>query len=639
MQEIYAYAGKILRINLSNGKILTESTSNYTDGFLGGRGINQWILYNEVKPGIWPFDPANRLIFGTGILVGTLTPGACRYSVDAKNPLTGGVGSSNAGGHFGPELKFAGYDHIVIQGKSRKPCYLWIKDNHIEIEDASHLWGKTTWETEDLIKEELNDDDIQIASIGPAGENLVRGACIINNGERAAGKCGTGAVMGSKNLKAIVVQGEKEIEVAYPDKFIRVVERLLEKIANNDDMKMYIEYGCALFLLEGQNKTGALPVRNFQDGFWDPKKVEKTHVEQILRHSTRRLACFNCPVHCSHYLEAKEGPFAGTKGEGFKLNTLYNFGPRLDIDYLPAIIKAHILCSQLGLDVDTTSGVIAWAMECYEKGIFNKKDADGLELKWGNYEVVLELIKKIAHRDGFGDLLAEGSWRASKIVGKGSEKYSMTIKGQELYEGLRTAKAWALGSIVSTRGCCHLRGSPAIEQRELTREEGEKFFGIPTAGNRKAYEGKAKLVIFFENFKAIVDCMGICYPLTQWSSPYLIDLKDLSELYSTATGKSLKPEKLLRIGERIQNVEKAFNVREGMTRKDDKPPQRFFEPIKSVPGKGERLEKKKFEKMLSEYYALRCWEVETGLPRERKLRELGLESVAEELKKMDFIKD
>ncbi|MEM3506232.1 MAG: aldehyde ferredoxin oxidoreductase family protein [Candidatus Bathyarchaeia archaeon] len=635
MQEIYAYAGKILRINLSNGKILEEPTSNYTDKFLGSRGINQWILYNEVKSSIWPLDPANRIIFGAGALVGTLVPGACRYSVDAKNPLSGGVGSSNSGGHFGPELKFAGYDHIVIQGKSRKPCYIWINNGHVEIKDASHLWGKTTWETEDLIKEELG-EDIQIASIGPAGENLVRGACIINNGERAAGKCGMGAVMGSKNLKAIAVKGDREIKIAHSNRFIQIVEEILKKLIEDRVMKKYAQYG-SLFLLEAKNEISANVVRNFQDGFWDPEKVKKTNAEKLVSYSKRRLACFNCPIHCSFYLEVKEGPFAGTKGEGFKFNTLTNFGPRLDIDYPPAIIKAHILCSQLGLDVDTTSGVIAWAMECYEKGILNKKDSDGLELEWGNYEVVLELIKKIAYRDGFGDLLAEGSWRASRIIGKGSEKYSMTIKKQELYEELRTAKAWALGSIVSTRGPCHLRGSPAIEFMNLTREEGKKFFKIPTAGDRKEYEGKAKLVIFFENFKAIVDCMGICYILTQWVSPYLIDLKDISELYFAATGISLSVNELLRIGERIQNLERAFNIREGFSKKDDRPPERFFKPVKSGPGKGDRLKEEKFEQMLIEYYKLRGWNSKTGLPTRKRLKKLGLNDVANEL--MNLIKD
>lgn len=633
-EKINAYAGKILRVNLSNGKITAEPTMKYAKRFLGGRGINQWILYNEVKPGIWPFDPANRLIFGTGVLVGTPAPGACRYTVDSKNVYTGGVGSSNSGGHFGPELKFAGYDHVVIQGRSRKPCYLWIDDGKVEVKNAEHLWGKTTWETDDLIREELGDDDIQLADIGPAGENLVRAACIINNGGRAAGKCGLGAVMGSKNLKAVAVRGSGGISVADPEEFMKLVEGLRQRIMDNDVMKMYMKWGTTYIHME-DDKISGNPIRNFQDGFWGPEKIGKTSKEELIgKYSVRRMGCFACPVAASHYLRVPEGVLKGVEGEGLECNTIKDFGCKLDVANLPAIIKAHVLCNQYGLDVDGTAGVIAWAMECYEKGILGKDDLDGLELNWGNYEAAFELIRKIAYREGIGDLLAEGSKRASGIIGKGSEKYSMNIKGQELYEPLRAAKGWGLGAILSPRGGGHLRGAPLTEFLGISPEEGEKFFGVPTAGDRKTYEGKAKLVIYFENFKAVVDAMNLCYNLTQWTSPYLINPDDISKLFTAATGLSMTAEELMRVGERIHNIEKAFNVRVGMARKDDMPPERFFEPIKSGPGRGERLEKEKLAGALDEYYGLRGWNVNTGLPTRTKLEELGLEEVAEELGKL-----
>ncbi|MFQ6075394.1 MAG: aldehyde ferredoxin oxidoreductase family protein [Candidatus Bathyarchaeia archaeon] len=633
-EEMHAYAGKILRVDLSNGKITTEPTMNYAERFLGGRGINQWILFKEVKPGIWPLDPANRLIFGAGVLAATPAPAACRNTVDSKNVLTGGVGSANCGGHFAPELKFAGYDHIVVQGRSREPCFLWIDDDHVKIREAKHLWGKTTWETDDAIRKDLGDEDIQVASIGPAGENLTRAACIISNGERAAGKCGLGAVMGSKNLKAVAVRGSGKISVAKPEEFMRLVEEMLEKVKNNKVMKKYRRLGPTYFP-ERDNKVSGNTVRNFQDGFWEPEKFQKTR-SKILKEQyfQRGLACFGCPVACSHYLKVTEGEFRGVEGEGYKANTLKNFGPKLDIDYLPAIIKIHVLCSQYGLDVDIVAGVIAWAMECYQRGILTKRDTDGLRLEWGNYRAVLELMKKIAFRDGFGDLLAEGCKRASEIVGRGSEKYAIHIKGQDLYEPLRTAMGWALGTIVSPRGGGHLRGAPACEFTEISPEDGEKFFGVPTAGNRKTYEGKAKLVAWFESFKAVVDSLGLCYFLTQWTDPYLLNPGDLAELFSAATGKNITVSRLLEIGERIHNVEKAFNVREGMTRRDDYPPERFFEPIKSGPGKGQRLHRENYEKMLSDYYVLRGWDAGTGLPTKAKLEELGLLDVVEELGKI-----
>jgi len=637
VDETHCYAGRILRVNLSTGKTTTEPTETYAERFLGGRGINQWILYRETKPDIQPFDPANPIIFGAGVLVGTPALGACRYSVDSRNVLTGGVGSANSGGHFGPELKFAGYDHVVIEGRAPKPHYVLISDDDVEIENADDLWGKTTWETEDDIRNEFGDDDIQIASIGPAGENLVRGACIINNGARAAGRCGLGAVMGFKNLKAVAVRGTGEVSVAQPEKFMQLIEELWEKVLSTDEMRLYEQHGTTL-IPEKNNEISANPVRNFQDGYWE--KASNLNAEELKeKYTVRRLSCFGCLVACSHWLRVPSGKLKGIEGEGLEANSIKDFGYKLDVDYWPAIIQAHMLCSQYGLDVDNTAGSIAWATECYQRGILTKKDTDGLELEWGNHEVILELIKRIAFRQGFGDLLAEGSKRAAEGIGRGSEKYAMHLKGQDLYEVLRTATGWAIGAILSPIGGGHLRGAPAFEfYGKVTPEEGERHYGVYTAGDRRAYEGKAKLVVFMENFKAIVDSLGICYHMTWWRSPYLAGPRDLAGLFAAATGKAITAERLMEIGERIHNVEKAFNVRVGMTRKDDRPPERFFEePIRSGPAKGERLDRDRFEKVLDEYYELRGWEKHTGLPTRAKLEKLGLREAAGELQELGKI--
>lgn len=630
MRSFHVNAGKVLRVNLSTGKISTEPTSKYSERFLGGRGINQWILFNETSPDISSLDPACPIAFGTGTLVGTPVPGACRYTVDSINYMTGGVGSANSGGHFGPELKFAGYDNLIIRGQSREPCYLFIDDDNVEIREASDLWGKTTWKTDDQIREELGDEDIQLATIGPAGENLVRAACIINNGARAAGRCGLGSVMGSKNLKSIAVRGTGEIEVEEPEKFIGLAEGLLEKIDSDPRMDFFKPYGTMTIAQHDNAEWSGCPVRNFQDGYWE--KGEEMRCEDLVkRFSVKNLGCFSCPISCSHWFDISGSEFDEVEGEGFETNTINNFVYKLNIDNWPAVVKAHILCSKLGLDVDNTAGPIAWAAECYQRGILDRDDLDGLELDWGNYEAVHELIEKIAMRDGVGDLLAEGNKRASEKVGKGSKKYAMHIKGQDLYETLRYRKGWALGVIVSPRGGGHLRGAPAFEGN-VDPEEAEKYYGVRTAADREAYEGKPKVVTWMENFKSILDCVGVCSLVSWWKSPHLIGPEDISNLLEAATGRSLDVSELMKIGERVHNVEKAINSRVGMTREDDRPPDRFFEEkVKSGPGKGQILDKDKFENMLDEYYELRGWDKETELPSRSKLEEVGLKGVANQL--------
>lgn len=623
------YAGKILRVNLSNGKTAIESTADYVKMFLGGRGVNAWLLYREVKPWVWPFDPDNRICFGAGVLTGLPVPAACRLSVESRSPLSalGGFGSANAGGHFAAEMKFAGFDGLVIQGRSHRPCYLWIHDGSVEVRKSEDLWGKTTWVADDTIKEELRDEDVQTATIGPAGENLVRGACIIVNRGRAAAKCGLGAVMGSKNLKALVVKGTKALSVARPTEFMRLAEEAWDKVNNNEYIAEELRRFGTSYVERG-NELGDNPVRNFQDGFWDPAKVERIGKHEIVRRASKRLACFFCPVACSFYLRVTEGAFQGIEGEGIEGNTQRDFGCRLDVDDMPALLQMHFLCNQYGLGEDETAGAIAWAMECYEKGIISEEDIDGLRLEWGNSEAILELIRRTAFREGFGELLGEGSWRASRVLGRGSEKYSMSIKGHDLYEPLRVVKAYGFGAIVSPRGPCHLRGSLSAA---ISPEDGMRLYGIPNAGDIRSYENRAGLVAYQENFKAVIDSLGVCLMVTQSQNSGLITCDDLSKLLSAATGWDVGAGELMEIGERIHNVEKAYNARVGMRRRHDRPPWRFFEPIPSGPSKGEHLDRDRFEKMLDEYYVIRGWEPASGLPTRPKLEALGLIEMAEEL--------
>lgn len=630
--------GKILRVNLTSGKIWTEPTEKYTSDFIGGRGINDWILYNEVKPWVTPFDPANRLIIGTGVLVGTLAPSSCRLSVEAKSPITGGLGSGNAGGHFSPELKYAGYDHIVFEGRARSPVYLWINDDQAQIKDAAHIWGKTTWETDDVLKEEAGDGKIQVACIGPAGENLARAACIIVNRARAIGRCSLGAVMGSKNLKAIAVRGSGSIGIADPPRFMQTIDDAWEKLGKSEKLGFFKDWGTIKYSL-GLEKGRPDFWRNFQDAV-PPDRVRGIAPEVFRKeYETRRASCFGCPIFCSHYYEIKEGPYAGTICEGFHANDESNFGMKLDIDYAPAIIKAHCLCSKYGLDQDNSANAIAWAFECYQRGIISEGDTDGLQLKWGDHEVLMELLRKIAYREGIGDILAEGAMRASEIIGKGSQDFAIHVKGQDNMEPMRGAKGWALGSVVSTRGGGHLRGANLIERpayaQGVSTEFCEKTWGVPKIGDPLSYEHKAKPVMYYECFKSIMDILGICIYTTTWEAADLLGPDDMAELYSSATGKDINGDEFMRIGKRIHNIEKAFNVLHvGFSRQDDYPPKRFMEEsVKSGPLKGQRLVRNKWDKMLDEYYGYHNWDKKTSWPTRQCLEDLDLKQVADDLEK------
>ena len=428
-EKVFSFGGKVLRVNLTTGQIWTEPTGRYAQNFLGGRGVDNWILYDEVKPWVAPTDPASRLIFGTGVLVGTLVPTACRHSIDAKSPMTNGVGSANSCGHLSAELKYAGYDHIVFQGRARSPVYLWINDDQVKILDASHIWGKTTGETDNIVKEELRDDEIQIACIGPAGENLVRSACVITNRARAAARCGLGAVMGSKNLKAVAVRGSGAVEVAYPERFMKIVNEAWERVIICPSTTLYRTWG-TFINPEFYNETGHLPVRNFQDEYLSADIIKQVAPELFKReYEVRRLGYTACPIACSHFYRVTDGPYAGLACEGFETNDTLNFIAKLEISNPTAIIKLHSLCSEYGLDQDNASGAIAWAFECYQRGILTEADTDGLKLRWGDYGVVAELLKRIAYREGLGDILAEGAKRASEVIGKGSEEFAIHIKG------------------------------------------------------------------------------------------------------------------------------------------------------------------------------------------------------------------
>jgi aldehyde:ferredoxin oxidoreductase len=598
---------KIIKVDLNTESIQYMNLPSNSKDFLGGRGVGVQILKNEIKNGDSPLSPQNPLIFSTGPMTGTPAPASGRLSLVTMNAINNGICFSNGGGHFAPELRYSGIEHLVIVGHAKRPIYLFIKDGQIEFRDAGKLWGKDTWETDQIIKSELKDTRTQILSIGPTGENLSLMACIMINNSRALGFGGCGAVMGAKNLKAIAVRGTGSIAPADSEAFMNQVRKANNKIDRSIGTG-YLRAGGTI------NKIGPklpLPTRNYQDENWEAgKKITTNAFREISDY--KRLSCFNCPMYCSHFFSVKEGAYAGLKTEGTQINVVRGLGSLLDTPNAGFILKAGSLANRYGIHVDELAATLSWAAECYEKGLLDKEDI-GFSLEWGDEKAFLKLIEMIAKREGFGNILADGVYRAAETVKKNSDKYAMTIKKTGINEGcVRGKKGWALGIATNTRGGGHLGGSPNTEGvASYTESVGEARYGVPQAGNPKTYEGKPKLIFWFERFKAVIDSLGMCYFTSYWQNN-LLGPKDYAALLSSFTGIDYTEENLFRIGNDILNMEHDFNKKHaGFNRKDDHFPERFYEEkVSSGPFKGELLKIDEWEKMLDEYYKLHNWDEE-----------------------------
>lgn len=638
MKEIdFGYAGNILRIDLSKNEIKIEATKKYSEEWLGGTAISQWILYNELKKDTNPLGPSNLLIFGTGPFNGTLVPTSSRITADTKNPITNGVGSSNAGGFFASELKYAGYDHIIIKGRAANPVYLYINDGDIILFDASHLWGKTTWEADNIIKNELQDHSFQIITIGPAGENLVKAACAMVNKNRALGRCGIGAVMGSKNLKAIAVKGMGQVRIAHPQAFIRAVDDIMKRYLQSKILAAgFADYGTKASI-RGKNPKGGVPYKNFQSLQMPQELIEAYDPEEIKKFRIRKTSCMACPLACSEYFLVDKGPYHKFWTEGAQFEAFVSLGSKLAVKNPTFFIKANSLCNQYGIDVDLIGGTLAWAMECFEKGILKKNDFEGFDLEWGNEQVILEFIRKICLKEGIGNILAEGSMKAAEILGEDTKYYSMNTKGVELYEPIRYAVGWGLGVCVSPRGGGHTTGSPLSEHiAQTNRELALKNYGTKNYNKPLEYVGKAEYVTSMEILHRINNAFGFCHFGTAWRDAELPGIDDMANLFNLVTGREVSINKLKEVAVRLINVEKAFNLlHTDFSRKDDYPPLRCMEePSPSGSNKGFRIEKEKYDKMLDRYYALHGWSVDTGFPKKNTLKKIGLDQIAHDLKEI-----
>ena len=620
------YMGVVLRVNLNNGKISKEPLGkNLIDNYAGGRGFNSRVLYEEVKPRIDPLGPDNKIIVGVGPCNGTPVPGSQRFTVTSKSPLTGLHGDSNSGGSFGAELKYAGYDMVIIEGQAQSPVYLWIDGDRVELRKAQHLWGKTTHETVRAIEHEIVDPDIRVLSIGPGGENLVKFACLMSDLGRGTGRTGQGAVFGSKRLKAIAVRGDKGVKVADVKKLHETVKENQEAWNKNPTFKnARSDYGPAMGWSRYE-RFGMFPTRNFQSGLF-----HKSLLEGLEKYFVQPKACFSCPNSCDHLALVSEGPYAGTYVSGVELSNLGDFGPKIGCDDMSLIFKASELCDKYGVDYFDMTASIAFAMECYQRGLLTKKDTGGLPLEWGNPDAILNLIEMTVHKEGIGRILAEGLKGAAKAFGRDSEKYAMQTKGQALVmREPRASKGWALAYAVSSRGPCHVRAHlpeayPA-DNWDAAVQEIIKKYNDPT--NPLSEEGKGELVAWHENQQAFKNSMEIClFSIYTWmcSVPPL-----LAQYYNAVTGLNISEDDVLKIGERIINTERAFNIREGLTRKDDTLPDRMLkEPMPDGPGKGQVV---RLDIMLDDYYRFRGWDKDSGLPTKKKLIELGLSDIADEL--------
>ncbi|MCK4246954.1 MAG: hypothetical protein KAX04_00250, partial [Methanomicrobia archaeon] len=530
--------------------------------------------------------------------------------------------------------KFAGFNQVILKGRSKFPLLIYITDNEIEILKSGHLSGKGTGDTEEIIRKDLSDKNIQVASIGLAGENLVSYASIMTNKTRAAGKCGTGAVMGSKNVKAIAVRGDRTLNVDDPKKFEKNVRECNEKLANTDAFKLLRKYG--IYFNERPWIEGPqTPYKNFSGNTPSEEEEKRIRREEFFKYKIGKKGCCNvCPIECWSTYRWKENGKIVTIDQ-LQYNSVHNFGYKLGMFDPKLILKAHALLNDLGLDEDNTCGSIGWALECYEKGLLTKEDTGGISLKWGDSKTLFELFKKIAYREGFGDLLAEGCKRASEKVGRGTEECCIHIKGQELFETLWLSPAWTLGTIVSPRGGTHTRGAIMIEavKNAMSKDQSKDLFGISNVGKMTTYENKEKLVFFMEKFESVLDCLGMCFFVHGIHRKGMLMPQDLSNLLSAAIGVDINPSNLLMIGERTTNVEKSFNVlHTNWTRKNDYPPKRFVD----VPLNGKyRIDLNKWSIMLDNYYDLHGWDKKTGRPQRERLEQLDLKEVADKLEKYE----
>jgi len=596
-----AYCGKILRVNLTTGKIGTEDLDlDLAKKFIGGRGLGTYFLSKEIDPGVDPLSPENKLIIATGPLTGSRAPTSGRHMVITKSPLSGTIASSNSGGFWASQFKPAGYDMMIIEGKSPKPCYIYIKDSTVEIRDGQKYWGKLVSETTDALEQETGDPKARILAIGPAGEKLMLLACVMNDRYRAAGRSGVGAVMGSKNLKAIVARGTGKVEAAQPEKAKEVLADVMKILREHDVTgKGLPSFGTSV-LVNIINENGIYPTNNFQTGYF--ATADKTSGETLAsEYLVKNTACYRCPIACGRYSRVGD-----VEGEGPEYETVWAYGADCGVDDLPSIIKANLWCNEYGLDTISAGATIACAMELYEKGLIKPDELDGgPALNFGSGEAIVEWTRRMGAGEGLGARMAMGSYRLAESYGR--PELSMSVKKLELpaYDP-RGAQGHGLQYATANRGGCHVRGYVIAPE----------ILGIPEKIDRFSLDDKAIWATRFQNLSAVIDSLGICL-----FTSFALGPDNYKDMFNTIVGENWTADQLMQAGERIFNLERMFNLSAGISPEEDKLPRRLLEePMPDGPAKGHVHH---LGELLPQYYKQRGWD-ETGKPTQEKLAQLGL---------------
>ena len=638
---MYGYAGKILVVDLASENIETiPIEEELARKYLGGVGINTKLLFKHMRKGIDPLGPDNVLLFGTGPLVGTFMPTASKTDVSAKSPITGLFGATSSGYQFGSEMKYAGYDHILIKGTSKHPVYLAIQNDSVEIRDAAHLWGKDVWEAIDALEAEWGSEDIRVAVIGPSGENLVRFSAIQNGKYDAWARTGMGAVMGSKRLKAIVVRGKGGIRVAKKEQFRELAHELRQEIINSPFFNAVSTYG-SMAATGPYGKFGALPGKNFQTGViedWFQTRGYKV----IERFSDQMMACPACPVGCAHWAVVKEGPYAGLELKGIEVTMIFEIGAKIFVHDMDGVLRCIETFHRYGIDTVSGCGTIAMLMELYQRRLIDEEKI-GFPVEWGDVEAICKLIKMIAERKGIGDILAEGAKRAN-IALTGNDDYAITVKGLEIptFDPRSRWTVWTFGFLTSTRGGDHLRTRNPVENlrfpsltddyRKEPFEFPKKFYekiDMPEDLKKKIFDPDLKttdIVLmqkWSEDLMTVFNSIGICIrpPSLQALGP-----TSIAKMFQTGVGWDMDAAEVMKAGERIWNLQRIYNLREGETRKDAIFHKRFLkEKLPEGPAEGMVIDKKKVDRMLDDYYGARGWDRKEGIPTKKKIKELGLE--------------
>lgn len=630
MTRLGGYAGRIARVDLSEQTVeISDVSRELAAEWLGGNGLGVKVLWDEVPSGADPLSPENVLVLATGPLVGTPWPCSGRMEAVAKSPLTGIYGDSNCGGYFGPEMKFAGLDALIIRGVAERPVTLWVHEGAVKIEDAEGLWGLDTVETEKELRRRKRDEQVKVACIGPAGEHLVPFATIQATPNRSFGRAGLGAVMGSKRLKAVAARGTRRVPIADRERFSQLAQSMHKRIRGNEFFPSLARYGTS-GLVPIVNEVGRFPFRNFQGG--DFSNAHKIDGEALrTRFWERDDGCFACPIRCDKVYRVRVGEYAGAVTSSLEYETLNAFGAAIDNDHLASIIAANERCDRLGLDTISTGRTISFAMELYEKGLLDKQATGGVACEWGDRHLALDLIERIAFREGLGELLALGVRRAAEAIGGDAHRYAMEVKGMEIpAQDGRAQQSMGLAHITSSRGADHLKAFPTIDETgypvEVERRYGKAY--LPELSDPHATKYKPFLVKDGEDLGAVVDSVGIC---KSGGTHVMAEIywAEIAEGLTYATGIEFDEPALKRIGERTINLMRAYNALHGITRADDRLPRRFTE--EPSPARGALGEVAHAEKMLDEYFELRGWDAVQGWPTRETLDRLGLPEIAKRL--------